>query len=87
MERRTMTTLNRAQSRTLTLDRLVSIWELNGRFRDMRFGQLMVNLLSFAGRDPWFIPDEEWPEVLRQFGEEAAQPGTYRREVMYERPV
>ena len=81
-----MTTLSRADARELTLHRLEGVWQRDMNFVDMRFGQLLVNLLSFIPGDPWFIPDEEWPEVLRQFKERAAQPGTYRGEVQYERP-
>ena len=80
------TMMSRPNARARTRYLLEDTWERNSAFVDMRFGQFMSNLLGFVGGDPWFITDEEWPEVIHQFGEKAAKPGQYRGEATYERP-
>ena len=73
----------RAEARGQTLVYIRDIWN-TAKFGDQRFGQFIVNLFDFTGEDPWGILDEEWPDIIRQFGERAGEPGTYRGEVVYD---
>lgn len=43
---------------------LAKLGELWKQYPDMRFGQLIINLLDNLGRDPWYTEDDAWMEFL-----------------------
>ena len=45
----------------LLLAKLGEIWK---QCPDMRFGQLIINLLDNLGRDPWYLEDDAWIEFF-----------------------
>lgn len=43
------------------LAKLGALWK---QHPDMRFGQLMINLLDNLGKEPWYLEDDSWMEYL-----------------------
>lgn len=46
--------------------RLTELWKT---FPDLRFGQLVTNFLSFIGRDPFYLEDDEMEELVAKYQE------------------
>lgn len=46
------------------LSKLGELWKL---YPDMRFGQLIINLLDNPGKDPWCIEDDVWMEMIETY--------------------
>ena len=46
------------------LAKLGELWKL---YPDMRFGQLIINLLDNPGKDPWCIEDDAWTEIIETY--------------------
>jgi len=59
----------REEARQDILILIEEMWE--GYFSDIRFGQIMVNLIEFYKKvynhDPFYTRDEDWPEVIEKF--------------------
>lgn len=43
------------------LAKLGALWKQRP---DMRFGQLILNLLDNLGKEPWYLEDDAWMEYL-----------------------
>lgn len=46
--------------------RLTDLWKT---VPDWRFGQLVMNFLSFIGRDPFYLEDYKMEELIAEFKE------------------
>ena len=46
-------------------DELAELWE--SKCPDWRFGQLMVNVLGSASRDPFFMEEEEAMKMFKEY--------------------
>ena len=47
-------------------NRLAMAWE---KVPDWRFGQFMVNLMRYMGKDPFFPEDREMIQIIEEFAE------------------
>ena len=43
---------------------LAKLGELWKQYPDMRFGQLVINIFHDLGKDPWYLEDDAWMEIL-----------------------
>ena len=48
------------------LKKLGEYWK---RVPDWRFGQLVMNFLSFIGRDPFYLEDDKMEELIAEYEE------------------
>lgn len=48
---------------------MAQLTELWREVPDWRFGQLIMNLLSFYGRDPFYTEDEQMAQTIARFKE------------------
>jgi len=56
----------RDESRILPfMERLAKQWQSN--CPDWRFGQLLINFLSWYGRDPFYLEEKEFEERFNDF--------------------
>lgn len=46
--------------------RLTELWKI---VPDWRFGQLVMNFLSFIGRDPFYLEDDKMEELIAEYEE------------------
>lgn len=46
------------------LAKLGEVWK---QHPDMRFGQLIINLLDNLGKDPWYLEDDVWADYLNNY--------------------
>ena len=46
------------------LAKLGALWK---QHPDMRFGQLIINLLDNLGKEPWCIEDDVWTEIIETY--------------------
>ena len=46
--------------------RLAELWKI---VPDWRFGQLVMNFLSFIGRDPFYLEDDKMEELIAEYEE------------------
>ena len=46
------------------LAKLGALWK---QYPDMRFGQLIINLLDNLGKEPWYLEDDAWAEYLDKY--------------------
>lgn len=49
---------------------LNTLGELWHKVPDWRFGQLVMNLISYIGRDPFYIEDDKMKEIIESYGRE-----------------
>ena len=61
MEVKLMRDINRIDP---LLAKLGALWK---QYPDMRFGQLIINLLDNPERDPWCIEDDVWMEMIETY--------------------
>ena len=46
---------------------LAKLGEFWKQYPDMRFGQLIINIFRDLGKDPWYMEEEEWMELLDSY--------------------
>lgn len=52
------------------LNELEELWNI---VPDWRFGQLIINLLSYIGRDPFYFEDDKMEDIIKNYKEELAR--------------
>lgn len=51
----------------IMISKLWAIWNM---VPDWRLGQLIMNILSYIGQDPFYIEDDKMSEILQRYKDE-----------------